>query len=101
MRLDDHRLLQLLHLADSALPIGAIAHSFGLETGVAEGTLSVERLEPFLQDYVSEAGGLEGMFCRIGYRLASLSNISVFEEQWLSLNEQISAWKTARESRAA
>lgn len=101
MHLDDYRLLQLLHLADSALPIGTIAHSFGLETGVAEGTLSVERLESFLQDYVSEAGRLEGMFCRFGYRLASLSNTSVFEEQWLSLNEQISAWKTARESRTA
>ena len=101
MRLDDHRLLQLLHLADSALPIGTLAHSFGLETGVAEGAVSVERLELFLQDYASEAGGLEGTFCRLGYRLASLSNTGVFEAQWLSLNEQISAWKTARESRAA
>lgn len=101
MRLDDHRLLQLLHLADSALPIGTLAHSFGLETIVAEGALSVERLEAFLQDYVSEAGGLEGTFCLFGYRLAAFSNTSVFEAQWLSLNEQISAWKTARESRAA
>lgn len=101
MHLDNCRLLQLLHLADSALPIGAVAHSFGLETSVAEGVLSVEQLEPFLQDYVYEAGGLESAFCRCGYRLAALHDTSDFKEQWLSLNEQVSAWKTARESRAA
>jgi urease accessory protein len=101
MRLDDHHLLRLLHLADSTLPIGTIAHSFGLETRVAEGDLSVEQLEPFLQDYLNETGGMESTCCRLSYRLTSLPDTSVFEAQWLSLNEQMSAWKTARESRSA
>jgi urease accessory protein len=101
MRLDDCRLLHLLHLADSALPIGTLAHSFGLETMVAEGVLSVEQLELFLKDVVNDVGCLESTFCRSSYRLASPSNAAVFEAQWLSLNEQICAWKTARESRTA
>ena len=40
------RFLQLLHLADSALPVGAAAHSFGLEGLVAENGLEVGDLFP-------------------------------------------------------
>lgn len=101
MSLDPHHLLRLLHLADSGLPIGTLAHSFGLETLVAEGALSVEYLEPFLQAYLEEAGGLESAFCRGSYRLNTLPDPSTFEAQWRSLNEQMSALKTARESRMA
>jgi urease accessory protein len=92
------RWLQLLQLCDSALPIGATAHSFGLETLVADGTLSVEQLGTFLQDYVSETGALEAAFCRAAYQIgADQSNF----ERWLDLNMQLDALKMARESRAA
>jgi urease accessory protein len=57
-------LLELLHLADSALPIGATAHSFGLETLVEEENLLPEKVETFLCDYLSEAGVLEASFVR-------------------------------------
>jgi urease accessory protein len=101
MFVDDQRLLRLLHIADSALPIGATAHSFGLETLVAEGVLSVEGLEPFLREYMQEAGAVEALFCRLGHRLASLAEVDAFAAQWLALNEHVSALKTSREGRAA
>src|ERR1700674_2552922 len=70
MQADFLALLRLMQLADSALPIGTTAHSFGLETLVAEGDLDVEQLAPFLRDYLEEAGGVESAFCRLGHRLA-------------------------------
>ena len=101
MHLIDQSLLQLLQLADSALPIGATAHSFGLETLAAEGTLNVEQLADYLRDYLHEAGTLESVFCRSAYRLASSLDLTHFETQWLALNAHVSARKTARESRVA
>lgn len=91
--------LYLLQLADSALPIGATAHSFGLETLVAEGHLSVAQLPFFLADYMTEVGRLEALFCRLAYRLNATT--SEFEAPWLDLNARLSALKLARESRAA
>ncbi|TMC23287.1 MAG: hypothetical protein E6J34_03260 [Chloroflexi bacterium] len=94
-------LLRLLQLADSALPIGSIAHSFGLETLVAEGTLAVHQLEQFLADYMQETGRLEVVFCRQGYQLARVRDESAFVTCWPALNDRLSAFKIARESRAA
>jgi urease accessory protein len=94
-------LLQLLQLADSALPIGSAAHSFGIETLVAEELLTVEHLAEFLEDYLHETGTLESIFCRRAYLLASSFPLDEFELQWLVLNDELSAFKTARESRTA
>ncbi len=99
MQTDSLAFLQLLQLADSALPIGSTAHSFGLETLVAEGLLRVEQLETFLHDYLEETGMLESIFCRLAYRLAAQPE--TFADRWLALNERLSAYKTARESRVA
>src|SRR5215470_11041686 len=101
MHTDYLALLRLMHLADSSFPIGATAHSFGLETLVVEEHLEVTQLGPFLRDYLEEAGVVESAFCRLGYRLVSHANHALFTAQWLALNERASAIKTARESRAA
>ena len=50
------QLLQLFHLADSALPVGTAAHSFGLESLVVENDLEVADLPDFFRGYLQEAG---------------------------------------------
>ena len=91
--------LQLLHLADSALPIGALAHSFGLETLVSRGLLKVSNLESFLRGYLEETGMVEAVFCREAFLLASNGGTCFSIERWRNLNATLSALKPARESR--
>ncbi|GCF09946.1 urease accessory protein UreF [Dictyobacter arantiisoli] len=93
--------LRLLQLADSALPIGSAAHSYGLESMTVEEHLTVAQLEDFLRIYLAENGVLESTFCRLGYRLAELTDSTQYMEQWVQLNTRLSAYKTARESRTA
>jgi urease accessory protein len=93
--------LRLLHLADSALPIGALAHSFGLESLTACEMLTTRDLPDFLQTYLEEAGTMEAVFCRAAFRLSGTAKVETdFVERWLALNNQLSARKPARESRA-
>src|SRR5258708_24842882 len=61
--------LRLNQLADSALPIGAAAHSFGLESLVEDGALKVENLMPLLHDYLLETGTLESAYCRAAHAI--------------------------------
>jgi urease accessory protein len=84
-------LLELLQLCDSALPVGAAAHSLGLETLVEEEALRPDDLESFLRDYLGEAGALEAAFVRRGWRGENLA----------ALSKEFEARRPARESRAA
>lgn len=84
-------LLRLLQLADSALPIGATAHSFGLETLTAEEVVGTPQLGAFMRDYLDEAGLLEAAACRAAFAGADFA----------AVNELLSATKQARESRVA
>ncbi|GCE09561.1 urease accessory protein UreF [Dictyobacter aurantiacus] len=101
MIIDNLSFLKLLQLADSAVPIGSAAHSLGLETLTIENTLDVGRLEDFLHHYLAETGVLESAFCRLGHRLAPDKGASGVAASWLTLNQRLSALKTARESRMA
>jgi len=90
--------LRLLHLADSALPIGALAHSFGLESLVSNGVLQVADLPRFFDGYLEEAGLVEAVFCREAYGLADPSAPKFSTQRWSELNDSLSARKPARES---
>ncbi len=93
--------LRLLHLADSALPIGSLAHSFGLETLVSAELLRVSDLPEFLQDYLREAGMLETVACREAFQLGRPDGKEFDGARWIEINDCLSALKPARESRAA
>jgi urease accessory protein len=93
--------LQLLHLADSALPIGSLAHSFGLETLAAAEILRVPDLPEFLRGYLQEAGMLEAVACREAFQLVSMDTCGFSAARWVAINDLLSALKPARESRAA
>ena len=98
---DDLADLRLLHLADSALPIGALAHSFGLESLTSCGMLTTTDLPDFLRTYLEEAGTMEAVFCRTAFRLTATATAeNDFAARWLQLNDHLSARKPARESRA-
>ena len=84
-------LLELLHIADSALPVGSAAHSYGLETLVEEGYLVPETVEAFLSDYLAEAGALEASFVRRAWQ----------GESPQSLSDEFAARRPARECREA
>lgn len=90
--------LRLLHLADSALPIGALAHSFGLESLASAGLLTPAGVPDFLRGYIEEAGVMEAVFCRAAWRLAAEHEFST--QHWLEINERLNARKPSRESRA-
>jgi len=87
-------LLQLLHLADSALPIGAAAHSFGIETLIAEAGLAAADLPSFFEDWLDGQGHTEAAFCHWAHAVRD-------EVEWHRLNALISSFKPARESREA
>lgn len=81
-------LLRLLQLADSAIPIGAAAHSFGLETLVSDGVVDPDNLEEFLAAWLEEA--MEGVFVR-----------RAFVGDVRALSEEFGARKLSSESREA
>jgi urease accessory protein len=86
-------LLRLQQFADSALPIGGSAHSFGLESLVEAGFLDASNIERFLRDYLEQAGVVDAAYCRRSCEMADAVN------GWLGLNLEFGARKMARESR--
>lgn len=90
--------LRLLHLADSALPTGALAHSFGLESLAAQELLTTGNLGEFLRGWIEECGILETVFCREAFRVP-MEKTSKARERWAELNALLSARKPGRESR--
>ncbi|HXA67968.1 MAG TPA: urease accessory UreF family protein [Bryobacteraceae bacterium] len=94
-------LLRLQQFADSALPIGGAAHSFGLESLVAAGLLDTDGIERFLFDYLEEAGMLEAAYCAASCQLGRVNAGEPAFDHWLALNIELGARKLTRESREA
>lgn len=93
-KMNDLAQLRLLHLADSALPVGAMSHSFGLEAMVAELGLAVPDLEAFFCGWLSGTGTVEAVYCMRAWMVEDA-------EAWRALNDELTARKLARESRDA
>jgi urease accessory protein len=92
-------LLRLQQLADSSLPIGGAAHSFGIEALVEARLLDVGSLPRFLEDYLAEAGTLEASYCTASCVLARGAPSPNMIAEWLAWNAELGARKLARESR--
>src|SRR5580658_1851357 len=84
-------LLGLLQLADSAVPVGSAAHSFGLETLCEEAILEPGNIHQFLRNFLEETAQMEAVFVRRAWP----------RKNWRALNDELSARKPARESREA
>ncbi len=87
-------LLGLLQLADSAIPVGSAAHSFGLETLCEDAVLEPGNLHRFLRDFLEETARMEAVFVRRAWRRKSWRELR-------ELNDELSARKPSRESRDA
>ena len=86
--------LRLLQLADSALPIGGLAHSFGVESLVAEAELTEPGLASYFAEWLQGNGRVEAAFCLGAHGIDD-------DASWQAWNARLSSWKPARESREA
>jgi urease accessory protein len=93
--------LYLLQLADSALPVGSMSHSFGLEALVFDGDIEPgvqtcpASLRWYLEDSLTESLLIDAVFCREAHCRA------IDDRAVSDLNRQASALRLARESRDA
>lgn len=86
------RFLRLLQLADSAVPIGGMSHSFGLESLVADACLRKHDLFSYWTECLQESMLLDAVYCRSAHSAA-------IHEELLAFNERLSAVRLAREVR--
>ncbi len=93
--------LRLLQLADSALPIGSLAHSWGIESLTSREFLTREDLAVFFRGYLEEAGLVDAVFCREGFLAGSVNEREFAPPRWREINDLYSALKPARETRSA
>lgn len=98
MLLTDDALLRLLQLTDSAFPIGAFAHSFGLEAYVARGIVcTAATLEEFITNTLLNAvAPSDGVAC-----VAISQTGSDWEASVQRLDRRLTAMKIVTESREA
>ena len=96
--LTDRSLLRLLQLTDTAFPMGAFAHSFGLETYVARRVVdNAATLEAFIANTLRHTvAPSDGVAC-----IAAARAGTDWEDTVQSLDRRLTAMKTVTEFRAA
>jgi urease accessory protein len=87
------QLLQLLQLTDSAIPIGAAAHSFGMETLVEWEDITPASLQQFIRGCLMEQGVMEACYVRAVFAARRVQGDTT------ELCRRLSSAKPARESR--
>ena len=95
--------LSLLQFSDGLFPAGSYAHSFGLETYVANGTVrEAEGVERFLLSYLEGSVAPTDVVAALASRkAAALSNRTASMEKCALIDHRLDAMKPASELRDA
>ncbi|MBM7634720.1 urease accessory protein UreF [Geomicrobium sediminis] len=91
------QMLQLLHILDSAFPIGGYTHSFGMETFIQDEAITNEHeLVEYLSSYLTNSVATgDALFVQEAYQRASQSEL----EQLIELDHRCHAFKITEEAR--
>lgn len=83
MTLSNNKTLLLLHLADSALPVGGFAYSYGLESAVRHGLLiNQDQVANYLQTYAEQILSFDFPFVSDSYYLDDMSQVAVLFQDY-------------------
>jgi urease accessory protein len=94
--------LSLLQFSDGLFPVGSYAHSFGLETYVAEGAIrDASGVERFLLSYLQGSVAPTDAIAALASRKAALSKRAAGMEQCAIIDHRLDAMKPASELRGA
>jgi urease accessory protein len=94
--------LSLLQFSDGLFPVGSYAHSFGLESYVAEGTIrDAHGVESFLLSYLQGSVAPTDVIAALVSRKAALSQRPAALEQCVIIDHSLDAMKSSSELRDA
>jgi urease accessory protein len=100
--MDAETFLSLLQFSDGLFPVGSYAHSFGLESYAAAGTIhDASGVESFLLAYLQGSVAPTDVVAMVASRKAALREGPVRMEQCLIIDRSLDAMKSASELRDA
>lgn len=83
MPASDKKTLLLLHLADSALPVGGFAYSYGLESAVRHGLLiNQDQVANYLRTYAEQVLSFDFPFVSDSYYLEDLTKVNILFQDY-------------------
>jgi urease accessory protein len=94
-------LLSLMHFSDGLFPVGGYAHSFGLETYVADGLIrDANGVELFLRSYLQSSVAATDVAVALSSRRRALTGPSALP-QCVEIDQMLDAMKSSSEQRSA